>query len=217
MNPSRHREFIPALRYDVLTPLYDAGIRLTMPERRFKTQLLRAAAIRPGDRVLDVGCGTGTLLRLATEIAPQAAFFGVDPDERILARAASKLRDVQPPVSLERGSATKLPYDGASFDRVLSSLVVHHLAPDAKQQAFAEILRVLRPEGEFHVADFGAPDSLPMRFASFLTEKVGQEEVRENFRGLLPSMIRTAGFSRVEETGRFATMFGVVRLMKCTP
>jgi ubiquinone/menaquinone biosynthesis C-methylase UbiE len=212
---SRDR-FIPALKHDLLTPAYDILIRLTLPEMRFKRHLIGAAAIAPGHRVLDVGCGTGTLLRLAVEQHRGVTFVGVDPDRRILARARRKVREMR--VSLEEASATALPFDDASFDRVLSTLTFHHLRGDEKVDAMREILRVLRPRGEFHLGDFGQPDTVLMRIASFLSEKIGREHVEENFRGMLPSMLTDAGFVGVRETGRFTTMFGVLRTlesMKC--
>ena len=208
-NPTE--EFLPALRYHVLTPLYDVGIRLTMPERHFKDSLINAAKITAGHRVLDVGCGTGTLLQMIAVRVPEAILSGIDPDERILMRARRKLAA---DVTLDRGSATALPYHDENFDRVLSSLVIHHLPGPAKATAFREIHRVLRTDGEFHLADFGAPDSATMLVASFLTEKIGREAVTENFRGLLPAMLEAAGFHDVTETARFRTIFGVLRLLR---
>ena len=205
--------FIPALKRDALTPVYDVLIRLTLPEMRFKRHLLDAAVIAAGHRVLDVGCGTGTLLRLAAGQSTGATFVGIDPDPAILGRARPKLADL-PEVSVEVGSATKLPFDSGSFDRVLSTLAFHHLRGDEKAEAMREILRVLRPGGEFHLGDFGAPDTLATRITSFLTERIGGEHVQENFQGLLPSMLARAGFTGVEETGRFGTMFGVLRTIR---
>lgn len=70
---------------------------------------------------------------------------------------------------------------------------------------------MLRPGGELHLGDFGAPDTRYARFASYLTERIGGEHVQENYRGLLPQMARDAGLVSVEETGRFGTIFGVLR------
>jgi ubiquinone/menaquinone biosynthesis C-methylase UbiE len=214
MTPGK-RDFIPALKYDVLTPLYDVAIRLTLPEVSFKRRLLVAAGIGAGQRALDVGCGTGTLLRLAAQTHPDAEFVGLDPDPHILSRAKKKLGRFRN-VDLNEGSATALPYPASTFDRVLSSLVFHHLSGEQKVIAFQEILRVLRPRGELHFADFGAPHTPTMRVLSILVEKIGREHVTENFRGLLPAMLSEAGFQKVGETARFATIFGTIRLLKGT-
>lgn len=214
MTPGK-RDFIPALTYDVLTPLYDVAIRLTLPERGFKRRLLDAAGIAAGQRALDVGCGTGTLLLLAVQSHPSAEFVGIDPDPNILKRARKKLGGFSN-VAFNEGSATALPYPAGSFDRVLSSLVLHHLTREEKMIALLEILRVLRPRGELHLADFGAPHARTMRVLSIIVETVGREHVAENFRGLLPAMLSEAGFQDVGETAHFATIFGTIQLLKGT-
>ena len=205
------RPFIPALGRDVFTPLYDLGIRLTLPERRFKSRLIESAHLARGMHVLDVGCGTGTLLLFAAEAAPDTRLVGVDVDDRILERARRKITVAGFRIELERASATELPYADRSFERVLSTLAFHHLTRDEKARAFAEAHRVLRPGGELHLGDFGAPDTRYAGVASYLTERIGGEHVQENYRGLLPQMARDAGFVSVEETGRFGTIFGVLR------
>lgn len=204
------RPFIPALGRDVFTPIYDLGIRLTLPERRFKSRVVESAHLALGMRVLDVGCGTGTLLILAAQAVPGAQLVGVDIDDRILERARRKIAVRGLPIQLERASATELPYADGSFERVLSTLAFHHLTREEKARAFAEAHRVLRAGGELHLGDFGKPDTRYSRVASFLTEKIG-EHVQENYGGLLPAMARDAGFVSVEETGRFSTIVGVLR------
>lgn len=208
-NPNR--TFIPALGRDRLTPIYDLAIRLTLPERRFKSSLIDCARLAPGMRVLDVGCGTGTLLLIAAAAAPDAVLFGVDVDDRILDLARRKITTAGLQVVLERASASALPHADRSLDRVLSTLTFHHLTRDEKVCALAEAYRTLRPGGELHVGDFGAPDTAISRLTSFVTEKIGREHVQENYRGLLPGMAHDAGFVSVEETGRLATIAGILR------
>ena len=208
------RPFIPALGRDVLTPIYDLGIRLTLPERRFKSRVIESAHLVPGMRVLDVGCGTGTLLLMAADVMPDALFVGVDIDDRILESARRKIARHGLPIQLERASATELPYADGSFERVLSTLAFHHLTREEKVRAFAEAHRVLRAGGELHLGDFGKPDTRYSRVASSLTERFGGEHVQENYGGLLPAMARDAGFVSVEETGRFSTIVGVLRAFR---
>ena len=205
------KPFIPALGRDALTPIYDLGIRLTLPERRFKTRLVESARLTAGMRVLDVGCGTGTLLLIAAELAPAAVLFGVDIDDRILDRARQKIAVRGVRIQFERASATELPYADGSFERVLSTLAFHHLTREEKARAFVEAFRVLRSGGELHLGDFGAPDTRYSRVASYLTEQLGGEHVQENYGGLLPAMARDAGFVGIEETSRFGTVVGVLR------
>ena len=203
--------FIPALSHDALTPAYDFLIALAMPERRFKCALIDAAAIDAGHRVLDVACGTGTLLQMVAARQPGASLTGIDIDPKVLARAKAKVRGS---AVLELATATAIPFASSTFDIVLSSLAFHHLTRDEKAEAMREILRVLRPGGEFHLGDFGPPHTGSMRVASVLTEKIGREHVDDNYAGLLPPMLHGAGFNVVEETGRLASIFGTLRTVR---
>ena len=212
--PRPRTAFIPALRHEALTPAYDFFIRLTMPEVRFRQELIDVAAIDTGQRVLDVGCGTGTLLAMIAERHPDALLAGVDPDPQVLQRAQRKIAQSGHSVALRQGSATALPYAAESFDLVVSSLVFHHLTCGEKLQAMREIHRVLAPGGELHLGDFGEPDSRAMRVVSFLTEKIGREHVADNFAGMLMPMLEAAGFTMVEETGRLRSIFGVLRTIR---
>ena len=212
--PQPRAPFIPALRHEALTPAYDFLIRLTMPELRFKEELIDAAAIDRGQRVLDVGCGTGTMLLMIAQRHPDASLAGVDPDPRVLERAQRKIAQAGRAIALREASATALPYADESFDVVLSSLVFHHLTCCEKLQAMREIHRVLAPGGELHLGDFGEPDSRAMRVVSFLTEKIGREHVADNFAGMLMPMLEGTGFTMVEETGRFTSIFGVLRTIR---
>lgn len=79
-----------ALSFDWLTPLYDLVIRLTRPESTFKRQLVEQSRIRNGHRVLDLGCGTATLILLIKSIHPEAKVWDLDGDPRILKIARKK-------------------------------------------------------------------------------------------------------------------------------
>ncbi len=149
--------YVPALRFRALTGLYDPVVRATTREAEFKRRLLDRAAIGPGDRVLDLACGTGTLAIEAKQRTPGAELVGVDGDPEMLARAREKAAAAGLEIELDEGLSTDLPYDDATFDRVLSTLFFHHLDLAGKRTTIAEIARVLRPGGELHVADWGRP------------------------------------------------------------
>lgn len=211
---SKHdKEYIPALSYDALTPLYDLVIRLTMPESRFKRRLIEQADIKEGYRVLDVGCGSGTLSILIKETHPDTEVVGLDGDPKILTLARTKAAQAEVELTFNEGMADELPYPDGSFDRVVSSLVFHHLKREDKVRALQEIFRVLRPDGELHVADWGKPQNLLMRAASLpLRMFDGLETTRDNVQGRLPEMFRNAGFEDVQEQYRFMTLFGTLSL-----
>ena len=207
--------YIPALDYDWATPLYDFLIRLTMPETAFKRQLIEQAQINNTLRILDLGCGTATLTLQIKRASPDAEVRGIDGDPKILKIARAKATRAELEIGLDEGMAFDLPYADGAFDRVLSSLVLHHLSAENKRRACAEVLRVLRPGGEFHVADFGKPHTLLMRFvASSLRILGGAHTSSENTQGLLPEIFRNAGFTAVEETTCYRTLFGTLALYK---
>ena len=202
--------YIPALDYDWLTASYDTLIRLTMPERAFKQKLIELAGIRAGQAVLDVGCGTATLAIMAKRAHPEADVVGLDGDPKILAIAARKVSAAALAIPLHYGMAFELPYSDASFDRVLSSLVLHHLSSDDKLRTLLECNRVLRPRGELHIADWGKPHSGLMWACSRIVRFFDGPETVDNLRGRLPEFCRQAGFLDVAEPCRIATVFGTL-------
>lgn len=201
--------FVPALGYRWLTNFYDPLMRVTMRDRLFKRQLVVQAALGSGHRVLDLGCGTATLTILIKQARPEAEVHGLDGDAQILEIARQKARRAAADVTLARGLAAKLPYDEAFFDRVLTSLMFHHLNREAKAAALGEVFRVLKPGGELHIADWGKPQNLAMRLGAGLVRMLdGDETTRDNFAGRLPEMMMGAGFAEVLARAHWKTAFG---------
>jgi ubiquinone/menaquinone biosynthesis C-methylase UbiE len=207
--------YIPALRYHALTRLYDPAIRLTIREETFKSRLLAQADPAAGNRILDLGCGTGTLALMVKRRQPEARVTGLDADPEILARARAKAEAAELAIELDHGFSTELPYEDASFDLVLSSLFFHHLDRAAKEATAGEIARVLRPGGELHVADWGPPSD-PLMWLAFAAIRLGDglEPTRDNAQGALPEIFTGAGLEGAEETDRLRTMFGIMALYR---
>jgi ubiquinone/menaquinone biosynthesis C-methylase UbiE len=205
---SERNRYIPALSFRWLTPLYDPLLSWGMREETFKRRLITQANIQPGQRVLDLGCGTGTLTILVKLLYPDANVVGLDGDPQVLEIANSKAVKAGVEITLDQGMAYRLPYPDSSFDRVLSSLVVHHLAREDKQRMMVEIGRCLRPAGELHIVDFGKPRGVYGTLASHVIRRL--ERADDNIAGLLPEMMRAAGLGNVDESGCLTTIFGTL-------
>jgi ubiquinone/menaquinone biosynthesis C-methylase UbiE len=202
--------FVPALGHDWLTPFYDA-VAWLLGDTTMKRRLIAQAAIAPGHDVLDLGCGTGTLALMIKRAHPSAHVSGVDIDPKILAMARAKLVTEKLDVRFVEGSATAPPFPPASFDRVVTSLVLHHLTTPQKRAALAAVRGLLRPGGELHVADWGKPQNLLMRVAALGFQlSDGAETTGANVRGELPSLIAEAGFADVREMEHHMTVFGTL-------
>lgn len=190
--------YIPAMNKAWLTPLYDPFLRWVMHERGFKGRLVALAGPRPGQRILDIGCGTGTLTIMVKQAQPAAVVAGLDGDEAVLAIARKKAaREAVGPIHWQLGTAYDLPYPDESFDLVLASMMLHHLTLEDKRATFREMRRVLRPGGMFWMVDFGQPHDALMRWVSGFTAHF--EQTRDHFRGLLPALLQEVGFSNVAE------------------
>lgn len=214
---SKRAGYVAALRFPALNRAFDPIVRLTMRESRFKRELLDQAAIEPRHRVLDLGCGTGTLAILAKAAVPEAEVSGLDGDPQILEQARAKATTAAAEVRFDHGYSTELPYEPASFDRVLSTLFFHHLTSDDKRTTLREIVRVLRPGGELHIADFTRPSDPLMALGFGMVRLVdGIERTRVNARGELGDLVSEAGLQEVSEGRRLRTAFGTLALLRAT-
>ena len=204
--------YIPALSFRRLLPFYDPLLKWGMHEELFKRRLIEQAQIQPGMRVLDLGCGTGTLTILIKQLHPEADVVGVDGDKQILDVAREKAQQVGVQITWDYSLAYNLQYVTSSWDRVLSSLVIHHLTTSNKRRAFQEFHRVLRPAGEFHIVDFGEPRTIPMRLVAGVMCHL--ERTKDNFDGKLPVMLEAAGFTQVNEPTKIGTIFGPLSFIR---
>jgi ubiquinone/menaquinone biosynthesis C-methylase UbiE len=205
--------YVPALAFHALTPLYDAVVGTTTRERRFKQALIAQAGVRPGHQVLDLASGTGTLAIWLQQRKPGAQVTGVDGDPAILAIARRKAARAGIAVHFDQGLSYDLPYPADQFDRVLSSLFLHHLSWTDKERTLREVWRVLKPGGELHVADWGRPASALMR-TLFLSVQLldGFANTRDHVAGRLPALFASAGFGAVAEHQAFNTIYGTLAL-----
>jgi len=208
---SNAAKYVPALRFRALTRLYDPLVQLTLKDAKLKSLLVERLGVEDGMRVVDIGCGPGNLAIRIARAHPGASVVGLDGDPEILGIARGKANDAGVDVAFTRGLATAPPLEPASFDRVVTSLVLHHLTPPDKQTALRAMWSLLRPGGRVLVADWGESRGLVMR-AAFLSIQLldGFANTQDHVAGRLPKYMRSAGFSDVRETHRERTVYGIV-------
>ena len=209
--PDTNEEYIPALSYRFLTPFYDFIQKYIVRDVRYKTLLIEQADIRSGQRVLDLGCGTGTLAIMAKQAQPKAEVYGLDADPDMLKVARYKSTQQNAPVKFEVGFTNKLPYPDSSVDRVLSSIMIHHLKTPDKELTAREVYRVLKPGGQLHIIDFGKPVTW---YGNLLGPFLhGFEEANDNIDGQLPEIFGAPGL-KTNVVGNFWTFFGDLAFLK---
>jgi len=138
--------------------LYDLGSALSGGRiRALHRRLIERAAIVPGERVLDVGCGPGRLtLAVAQAAGPTGETLGIDPSAEMIALATRKAAGAARSARFQIAAIEAIPAPDDHFDVVVTSLVLHHLPPELQQRGLGEVLRVLKPNGRFIALDFSA-------------------------------------------------------------
>jgi ubiquinone/menaquinone biosynthesis C-methylase UbiE len=154
-------DYLPAAGHDVLLPGYDLLTRVLGMGKAYGT-LIEQAELAEGMSVLEVGCGTGNVISRVKRAHPGVDALGIDPDPRALARAQKKSSGLDG-IRFERGYIQELPYGDCEFDRVLSSMMFHHLDDDVKDKAAGEMFRLLRPGGRLHLVDIKGGEAIVRR------------------------------------------------------
>ncbi|GAA2985650.1 class I SAM-dependent methyltransferase [Streptosporangium longisporum] len=186
--------------YEVMSEIGFLGRR-----REIYTRLAALSGARPGDRVLDVGCGTGYLTRiLAPVVGPSGQVTGVDLSAPMIGRAR---RDAPGNCSYRVGEGQALDLPDAGFDVVVSSLALHHIPATERGAAVREMFRVLRPGGRLLIAEFRPPSG---RLLSHLLTMLTGPAMRHGLRDLLGDRIPQAGF-HVDDEGDLPVMISYVR------
>ncbi len=177
--------------YDVVT-----GLLMLGQEPAVRAMTVDLAAVQPGERVLEVGCGTGSLaLAAARRAGASGKVYGIDPDPVMINVARKKATQARLDVTFEVGLIEKLPFDASEFDVVLSSLMLHHLPDDLQALGLAEVRRVLKPGGRFLAVDFEPPTS-PLA-QKLLSHILGHRMMRGGLSDL-QRVLAAAGFTAIQ-------------------
>ncbi len=179
-----------ASQYDLMTSLMGFGANSANSR-----MVVEMAGIKPGDKVLDVGCGTGNLTMTAKKYAGEnGTVVGIDASPEMIETARKKATRAGSNTQFEVGLIEKIPFPDGTFDAVINRLMVHHLPDDLKRQAFVDVLRVLKPGGLFFIADFNRPKNPILAHLSMIM--VGHRMAQTNT-WALPAMLTEAGFVEV--------------------
>ncbi len=200
------RKLIPALHYRILTPLIDPFLNVLMKGAYVKSRLIDGLDLKGGERVLDFGCGTGTLALMIKKAKPDCAVTGIDIDPQALGIARDRALDLG--ITFVEYDGATLPFADRSFDRAVTSFVLHHLSATEKAVALKEIYRVLDQDGELHVLDIGVPGSGYARLVSSLLKRL--EPVEDNLLGKIPEYLSGAGFVHAGALHSENTLLGTV-------
>lgn len=205
MTARSEQTYLPAAGHDWLLPLYDPLTRL-LGVQKARRMLLRQARLLPYERVLDVGCGTGALAVMIKEEHPSVDVVGLDPDPRALTRAQLKADKAGLSIRFDHGFAEALPYRDGTFDRVFSSMMLHHIEADARERALGEAHRVLKSGGRLELLDFEVPEGDGHGLLSRLFHSHGR--LKDNSPTRMLELMQRAGFREVRKMASRTTLFG---------
>jgi ubiquinone/menaquinone biosynthesis C-methylase UbiE len=213
---SNERDFVPAApqlwTYDLLCLLLTRA-------SRWRRMLLRQVDPIAGDVIADIGCGTGTQMKLLARSCPSLTLIGVDPDPAVLERARRKVAAVRASIELKHGYAREAEHalQGRSVNKIVCSLMFHQVPLEEKRAGLSSMRAALSNGGTLHVADYGLQRTpLMRRLFRIVQEGDGYANTEPNARGVLPELMTEVGFQDVRETVVLPTPTGSISIYRAS-
>lgn len=206
----------PPLGYSALTPVYDRIIASMTREGVWRKHLVDHIDAKPGETILDIGSGTGSLAVAVTKTEPNCVYRGIDPDADAVEIARRKAGRAGSQASFEVGYFGGTPSPGeAAPDKIVSSLVLHQVPLAEKIRLLGAMFTWLKPGGQLFIADYGWQPTLAMRLAFRATVQLldGKEDTQPNADGILPELIEEAGFQEVKLHDSVTTPTGRIEIL----
>lgn len=196
-------------RHKYFASLYDMFVKIVFLgfDKKLRVEGVKLAGINPGDRIIDVGCGTGTLiLSIAESFNGKCKLVGIDIANNMLNIARKKARQKKLEVDFENQCVELLSYPDSYFDIAVASMLFHHLDKKQKYKALLEILRILKPGGKLLIIDIGKPTKQVIKFLFlpsnisiiikfFISFLLKRANFLDNIKGNLPCIIEKYGFT----------------------
>lgn len=213
----RNLAYVPALGFRALSGFYDPLIRVWSAARKFRSAVIEALDVKPGMRLLELGCGSGRLAIEIKRLHPAAAIDALELDRGMIGRARRNAERAGVDIRFHQANIVRPPALGR-FDRVYSTMVFHHLRPEDKTLALAGAHRQLQPGGRFVVVDFGRPRDLlqALLFRAVQQPLDGVHTTAPHYDGRYEREVRRT-FSSVTTARVWRTAGGTLELFVCTP
>ncbi|HMB24885.1 MAG TPA: methyltransferase domain-containing protein [Anaerolineales bacterium] len=189
-------------------PSYDAYMKkMTFGREHVLRQVtVELAQVKPGDSVLEVGCGTGTLtLAAKRQAGPSGKVTGIDVIPEMVEISQRKAAEAREDIAFQVGSIDNIPFPDSHFDVVLCSFMIFHMSENTRRKGIAEIYRVLKPQGRWLILDLALPDA-PVQRA--IAKRILGGGVQHDLRGLFPLM-DASGFANLESGMAKFRIFGI--------
>lgn len=209
----------PPLGHRALTPLYDLAIAAMTREKTWRSALIKAIDPSHGDRILDIGSGTGSLAVALQKACAGMRYVGVDPDAYAVRQARKKIVGLEGDIRFQEGFfLADEEYFSEPPNKIVSSLVLHQVPLKEKQRILADARKVIVKDGSLFIADYGLQRGVQrLLFRSTVQALDGVEDTQPNAEGIIPKLLEYAGFPSVEETERFATATGTISIYVSRP